>query len=649
MPSAPANPFTQLSQRANAPIVRLGNLGGEAPTSLDETKVLQVISISRSAGGARLDHCDLDYSLAIAEEQLRDIETPAGYNRLVEVRESVDGDDDSGLMFRGALGIQRATLGTSETASMQARVEPWHFGDPLKGIKVWQPGTVVTHHLPIVFNPEIDGQIVFNMSSIAFPGAEAKLWIDPESVRTTGARAEIGQTASEWTLFDVVRTLCQACNPDETFIKNFVLDALESILTTAPKVKNLELKAGQYLPALLDAVLEPHGFGWFLKMALEDAEPVVQMVAFKRNSGVSKEVFFQVPGENLDLAKTNVSNLDLEWNIADLANVVTVHGSLIEREITIELVKGWKESEDALDQDLLGADGEHPNAWRLWVANEAGDYTNSRPEITTVPDFTDVLGADISTKRRPLKDPLTYAFDADTTKHERMEHVRVDWWHAAKEGGAGWESVAKLNDEGKAANEGFAFKVDQTQLAILFNEPPPALVALSGSPASARVRVTGTIVGDTRIEGTATRRSTSPNGNDIELVIDAHERFHDRDVQDSGTYLSIFSSGGDEPATNGADTRDDQTAITEYAEKVRNVEESARISVSVSLHGWHPEYEIGDLITRVDGRNISFNQNSPRNATKRYLQITGIVWNQEAQETILQLETYADIDIKQEQ
>lgn len=69
-----------------------------------------------------------------------------------------------------------------------------------------------------------------------------------------------------------------SCNPDETFIKNPSLDDIKAVMVGAADVelKNVRLEFGDYLPAVLDSLLRPHGFSWHLTHELvedQDAPP----------------------------------------------------------------------------------------------------------------------------------------------------------------------------------------------------------------------------------------------------------------------------------------------------------------------------------------------------------------------------------------
>lgn len=98
-----------------------------------------------------------------------------------------------------------------------------------------------------------------------------------------------------------------------------------------------------------------------------------------------------------------------------------------------------------------------------------------------------------------------------------------------------------------------------------------------------------------------------------EQVILAPEKFQRRWRQSSGAYASVL--------TGSADERNDSTAIESYAEKIRDQNHYAEIDCEFRLPGWHKEYKIGDLITKVEGREISLDSAPSTAPTRRYVQI----------------------------
>ncbi|MCA9013603.1 MAG: hypothetical protein KDB01_27820, partial [Planctomycetaceae bacterium] len=74
----------------------------------------------------------------------------------------------------------------------------------------------------------------------------------------------------------------------------------------------------------------------------------------------------------------------------------------------------------------------------------------------------------------------------------------------------------------------------------------------------------------------------------------------------------------------GADVHDDRAAIIQFSKDILRPMLNAEFDGNFILPGWaHPnEYKIGDLITKINGREISLNQSA--DFTPQYMQITGI-------------------------
>jgi hypothetical protein len=75
---------------------------------------------------------------------------------------------------------------------------------------------------------------------------------------------------------------------------------------------------------------------------------------------------------------------------------------------------------------------------------------------------------------------------------------------------------------------------------------------------------------------------------------------------------------------NAADERDDAADALTYAERIRDQNHFADVSCEFRLPGWHTDYEIGDLLTKIAGREISLNA-APTGYT-RYVQIVERRW-----------------------
>lgn len=118
------------------------------------------------------------------------------------------------------------------------------------------------------------------------------------------------------------------------------------------------------------------------------------------------------------------------------------------------------------------------------------------------------------------------------------------------------------------------------------------------------------------------------------MVLHLPEKFQDRKVQRTGDFASqIPSSVGDE--------RDDSEEIEDYAIEIRDRNNGAELDCELSLPGIHVDaYEIGDLITEIDGREVSLNAASTEDPTPRYPQITEVrvEINDDGPKTILVLD-----------
>jgi hypothetical protein len=683
-----APPLTpKVNNTASQPVqrfaVRLSD-GDDQPDDTDETKEYRVESIKRSAGGQRLDTAEFTYA---TEKIISDIKTPVDYRKKVDVIAAPAAKDDeetappADVVFRGEMGVASLTLDDrgQQIAKATARTEQWHFGAPLVGwrFKMVDGDSQTVYRIiedDVRFNPEIDRRILNNRSNWSIDidadtGAKWYTWVDPESVRTEGAQTILDQSAEEWTLAQAVMSLCYLLNPDEEYIKNPDFQALAKVFDAAPVLRDWTIPRGVYLPEALDKLLVPHGYLWFVRYSIgknSDDEDEVQrrITVFKRGTGTEKTVLLPAEGEARENNKANVAAVSCEWNIAEAFNIVQAYGSHLEVEGTFELQRAWAATDDSLTADALAKSTDpttdlpsqyekKPDVWRKWVLNEAGDYTATRSGNTTFDVNTiynrpasdenkvALLGTNNISRRRKFYSPLTKR--ADDGRRDVLVEYRVPADAYADVGTPAytgyWKDVLSLTNG--------HYQVLERECGILFTgqKPPEELIALG---ADARIRITACLRSDQRISYTTPRAPTSPNAEDIKLVVDLSGRFHKRkrvsdspDFSSRPTYTSRYTDDSLITQPTQADTADDTTALETYAIKLRDQEQSARVSPQVTLEGYHPEYEIGDIIKEVEGRGLSFNSNAATNETKRYPQITGIEFTQMT--TVLTLQTFDDI------
>gem|GEM_PF-2559533 len=588
-------------------IVNLGPVGGNAPGDNDTFEDVYCLRVVQSASGSRLDFAELVYKL---DDHLVNRLQPENFARMVDVRFP---DADKTLIHRGDYVRESASVEQSgESLTAQSQMRGYHFGNPVTGYDVYAVGAFDTFiNSDIVFNPMIDDRTLFNMSSEnrTVDPLDGRLWVHPECVSGTVGEIWQGQTREEWTLSQAVSALCKLLNPDGTFVLNPPNQSIARLLF-GPSVRAVTIPLGTRLPQALDILLIPLGFNWYLDYTVADFVPPFgrpEITIFQIGVGTEKELKFQLPGAVLDPADSNVNQFSTDNNIGDSFNVVTVLGEREESECTFPLFAGWSAAHDAISAADLDKDGAqydtHETVWRLFIANEAGDIDPAIARLgqtPTPPDLTGVFQLWVP-HRRTLQEPLTYIAGtpaAATVLQERRPHV-VEY---SIDSGATWQASA----------EGWTIKLCPDQIGILFDmKGIPEELYDAGS--AGRLRITGSVFADSRLKHTATRNAWAVNGRTIENVIVKPDKFQYRFRNIAGTYQSVL--------TGMADTKDDSTEIQEFAEAIRDQNQYAEIDCEFRLPGWHLEYEIGDLITKIAGREISLDAAPATAPVNRYVQI----------------------------
>lgn len=600
-------------------------------TPLDNCEVLRV---QRSAGGRRLDFAE--YEIKPGDLQpLQDAAVQSGMGTEVRISAVIDGSPR--IIHWGYTSRQNWSISESaEAVRIISRTEPHHFGKPLYGARyITTSGERVDiTGAPVVFNPVIDDKRTQNRSKNTNddPGSPY-CFVNPESARTPKARANIGHGEGTldkpqfWLLCDAAHYLCWYLNSGETYIKNPTLEELKSILGEDTElVRDVSIPVGVNLPEALDRLLEPLGFSWFVSHpSLSERK----LKFFKRSTGDQVQVKLQRPPEFLDRSLTELAENDIAFSIGEMANKITVLGDYIEVEGTWELYRAWPSGDDSLGTGsahelAMSADefASKQNVWRKWVLNEAGDYNNMRSEITAARTLNSEFGENQLPIRRRFLPTLTKYSDTNDDPAPAGEHrgIAIEFWD-----GAEWKKIPNSND--------FSVEVLEKECGIYFRgENIPMEIADQG--AQAKVRVTATLRGDKRISYTASRQEQSPSGLDIERVIDARERFQKRYRHSTSIYV------GD--SAYEADATDDTTSLQSYAEKLRDAMDVATIEGELTIDGLDNNFELGQVVTKIQGREISLAARSPSAEQQRYPSIMGITYDVDDQATILTLESFRD-------
>lgn len=523
---------------------------------------------------------------------------PANFARMVDV---LAPDAAQTRLALGDYVIEHeACNARKEEIRGESQMRGYHFG-LFSGQRWWDSirGKDVTLPFEAVFNPTVDGKVVGNRSSSRKrnDGNDSFLWVTPAAVQSAEGKTQSGHAdAAQWTLKEAVLAMCWQCNPDETFIAN-PLRADLAILDNAPPLRDSRLPVGKTLETYLDSLCQPLSILWHVEYDTGGTlwvknKPTIRF--FVKGIGPQKKVYFQAPGSVLDLSQANCNDYRVTRRIGDSVNSVHVLGSRIELECTFPLQRGWSAADDSLTaaeldrSDRSSKFKDKPDVWRLWVANEAGDYTDVRVGMD-VPDLEAEFdigstgsGNNYIPHRRNITDPISFKSQA---KHEKQS-LCVEY---SDDGGATWQEISDAFGE---------VSLFEDQIAIYFedDQPPKALIAAGGQ---AKLRLTGVITGDNRLTGFASRPSFATNGRDVPLVIDQMQKFQYRKKLTTGPYASVFPGPADEI--------DDSAAIVDYAINLRNKSVAAEVSCEVKLPGIHLSYRLGDTLSEINGRAIDLN------------------------------------------
>jgi len=671
--------FSALPNPGNAPS-DFPRLKSEISTKIKPRKILI------SAGGGSLDYASVEWIDGVP--LINRLSQPASFSKMLDVllpSRSFLGFDDQVYIDAMAEGTEEAaafaaiylnsTYGTNkrlmfgdyvtesesvdatETLTGQVAVMDVHFGNALDGMEYFDDGVLFDSPYTvssdeIVFNPEIDGSIRGNKSSLF--SSFAHYFIDPESGESAAALDYLGQTVSEWSLPEALAKICAMCNADEFYIRNPVIDEEADLWTDAPAVKNVVMVTGQYLPYYLDGLLHPLGYNWWVNANTATVDtggddwsyekPIITIFRKGWSPDAPKELNFQPPGESLDLSETNVAEYLVNRKIADAYNCVRTLGDKIRVEGTFPMYPGWTNAEDAFTADELAiSDGTeysaHKTAHRLWVCNEWAGYNGYRTEGGDYPIGEPPLFSQIFAVRMTDRDDSPIVAESMSQVRKRIPEPPLTYQGSSTEKVRRDILVQYSDDDGTTWIEvsskigGWAVLGDQMGIIFTDDKPPEAIMEAFAA-GTLQMRMTCTVASDHNLynAGTDSVHSSDPGsvqGRQRRLTLNRADTFRHWYVLgktspdaslDSSPYVSVLA---DDVA--GAEEHDDRTALAEYSDaQLRNIRH-AEFDANFTLPGWHTEYKIGDLLSKINGREVGLNQSADEE-DPRYLQITGIEW-----------------------
>jgi hypothetical protein len=645
----------------------------------------EVESIELSSGANRLDQAVLVFNLGhpsvrsyVQNVELHNLSVPGAQGRIAlhgaQVNLYADVGGRTHVYHWGKLSLDEPRIGDGERLTLVSRTDRTLFGKPLGFQRVWDPQTrsanfnangtttgIYSDH-EVEFNPESQGLVAGNKrveSSGGGSGLPYPIFISPDSVRTAAASlyqrssvtgvdnqdAIFEQAAENWNLIEAVQYLCGECNGAQTFITNPTLQQLRGVLDGDRGIlKGHKVQLGLYLPDALESLLEPYGYSFYV--AYESTTRRVLKI-FEKGRGTERTLKLQAAGSQLDTSKTNLDQLDVQYDISRAVNQVRVVGAFTQVEAAFDLWPAWNRQYDNvalrnLIQDLpyWTASPQYHRVWRDFVLNEAGDYQGQPYNLTEL--FQRVWGSrgthpPVVARRRKFLPTLSRALDGKPAG----EHggCRIEWWNPNKTGGAGYELLATHDPT-------FACRLLDKECGITFTGAVPplrirnAIRSMSASSTQAPLRITATIESDSRINYFAPRRTSSVNPDINQVTLDVHRRFHWRMVDSSSVFHALGRAEG-----IVADTADSRDVIASFGDRVRDAWDQASCAGEARLEGIDRlDYQLSDLITGVVGRSVHIALTRAVGTDARRAQIVGVRYLPQQQKTTLILDSFRETD-----
>tara|TARA_Y100000593_G_scaffold4213_1_gene8314 strand:- start:3811 stop:5949 length:2139 start_codon:yes stop_codon:yes gene_type:complete len=690
---------------------------------------IRVHSIDQVIGGSEVNTAvfeQLGVSTDIMVTDNNTLEGLAGQNNKVEIK-IADQNGNDFTVFLGRVGGARVSIKPDgEVVTYTARLDPNMFGLSIASMACMNvntltggSGTIGDFGLAyseddIIFNPIINGISQPNKTAADIvnggsPFNGSKVFIDPRSIHpgtlnaTINARSGVttvvdtavtlsggySAVSDYWSLREVVEYICKAINSNETYIDNPSRAELAAVLPQdGTQIRNLRIRRGAYLPELLDSVLNPYGYYWRVNFA-NPFGPRIEVA--KRGLAGTVNLKRQAPGDVLNDSDTQLWQMNLNYDITNkTVSSNSAYGNEVIKEGTFELVPAWDITDPGDDVDVYanqpdiagGGTSETGVAWRKWVLNEAGDYTDSwagswyaqndwsatsRTAAIKAFDWDTFFGADAPNqtnhiKRRSRLLPTVTLNRKGDGPQGNTQGVYIEWgqydnaagqwiWRPVTGTGSDEDGV-KLAGQEQVFSHGLGIGVRllENEAGILFDDAPWDLklsdeLDQSSYSSFPRIRVTASLACDERVQDTELSADTLPvdtYGGAIDVT-----QFRHRAIATTGSYASVLWYGN-EAAGNFSGSEaykdgriDDSTAIATYNANIVNSFNQATVAGTAVLNAvdYVSTDWIGLSVEKVEGLEFNLRTNANGLATATYPIITKVTLDIQTQTTVLKLGT----------
>jgi len=388
------------------------------------------------------------------------------------------------------------------------------------------------------------------------------------------------------------------------------IPALQSMTVNDLSVEGLPINSA------VERICRHIGWDYYLQPSADPNEKSV-LFFFPRSATADAPqttVRLQPAGEPLNLDETNAERGNINLDCTPIVNKWELFGALEEFEAEFTLTSDW-------DGDLEDAD--HPEYFKtkegdpVEFAKRRDVYRRYILKEASAPfDFSylfalsprNATGRFQARKRRFLP-----CFPLVAGSAEQSILVRIK-----REAGSDWETIDGVH-------------VLENECGIYFGgTDPPELATLN------EVRITAVVQSDYRVATSLTQPRATAFDNSVTITRSAllGDKYHWR-------YRLGAAKGNANPsqyyatATLKDDFQDDTAKLDELAEKRLDATEGRTVSAGVTIPWLDVGYEIGNFVTKLEGREIPFQMNA--GDTPQYPQIVRIALAYNSQTTELLL------------
>lgn len=398
-------------------------------------------------------------------------------------------------------------------------------------------------------------------------------------------------------------------------------------------------------PTCVHTLTANSGFGMSWDLSSNGSgNPQTALRLFLKQAADPKPLLLQPPGDVLDVSLTNLGEAQVGRDLSSVANEWTVIGDQKSYELSVVLAPGFPSAQaDSSTTASLVAfntsdttyDTTNHDAYRLYIFDETGEghYPNNAPATagpTTkvggmATSLDSVLGSPDDSTDPPTRAyvyrrraPIGELFARDDNGRPLRAKLSISTnytgaYPAVWDGTGTWQpiqgSFELLKDRigvyltMKNPND---WNIGTTSASGMpFGSGVVRAVECLGNPSTATpkytpaffLRLTCVIQGDQAIKATAERQDTSPIADTITREVDARDRIR---------YEVIAAKSEHNSTDTPSIVRDDSDLAMSEAVAYRTASDSGMMEGEIQIPRFTMSYDIGDRISGIYGRGLSF-------------------------------------------